>query len=241
MLDRKLNTLFLLTICVFSSNAVAHANVKPKDVTDNYSGRQYKENSSAYIDLVLSHGCDGEATVHAAVLIPNSNDLSGLTSSGTGGSHAGNALMGVKARTNGNWKKIRYKKGQVPTFYNHGEKQEDARAIHWKHGYVPDNMFETLTFRANTPRLEGCVAKLIVNLPTVQYCTKRKVKAWIKELTSTFSEQVISAGYSPYIEVVRDLENNPLAEECSNGEAVEVYPSSDEIDRYLGVRKAWKK
>ncbi|RLT89280.1 MULTISPECIES: DUF1775 domain-containing protein [unclassified Ketobacter] len=235
---RKTISLLLIPCAMgTASNLFAHANTKPKDNLDTYSGRSYQENSSAYVDLVLSHGCDGEATVHAAVLLPNANDLSGNTSSGPDGNYAGNALMGAKAQLNANWKHIAYGKGSVPTYYLRGEQQEDVRAIHWQRGYVPDDVIELLTFRADTPKLEGCVSKLKVNIPTVQYCTHGKVKAWIKQPTAVFGEEVISAGFSPSIDVVRDTVNNPLPEECGAGIEVEAYPTNEEIDQYLSRQR----
>lgn len=218
-------SIYFLSICLLSSNALSHANIQPKDNQDLYSERSYKEGSTAYFNLVLSHGCDGEATTDVTMLIPNATDLTGYTSSGPAGEYSGNALMSVKANVNANWKQIKYRKGEVPSYYSHGAKQEDVRAIVWRKGYVPDDMIETLSIRAATPKLEGCVSRLRVRLPAVQYCGRSKAKAWIKEPTARFSEDQISAGYAPYIDVIRDQDVNPLPADCEQNMEVEAYPS----------------
>ncbi|MDH5302357.1 MAG: YcnI family protein, partial [Gammaproteobacteria bacterium] len=142
----------------------------------------------------------------------------------------------IKPRVNGDWGAIRTIPGNVPTFYSHGEKSGDVRAIQWLDGFVPDSMYENLELKASLPKLEGCVGKLRVYTPVVQFCDSGLMNAWIKEPTNQFSADVISAGYAPYFDVVRNNTKNPLPESCGGvAETVEVYPSAEDIDSYLPV------
>lgn len=231
--------LSLLGCLAMAATAFGHANFKPKDVDPLYANRTYKEGTTAYVSLVASHGCrDEEGVAHATrdvyAVFPNAVDLSGVGySQGSGSRYAGNALMAIKPEQDSRFRRIERVRGPVPEFYSHGPKSQDVRALHWRRGYLPDDVYAELKFRAALPRLEGCVDRLRVYIPAVQYCTGGLVNAWIREATDAFGTEMISAGYAPYIDVLRDYDNNPLPEACDGGEQAEAYPSSADIDRYL--------
>ncbi len=236
----------LLSACIFSGQVLAHASVLAKDVNDQYDGRNYREGSSAMLNLHLAHGCSdantGEtfATRHAVTILPNNQDLSGIayTENHDGERFHGNALMGVKAAVDNNWKKIKQLKGSVPEFENHGAKNSDVRAIHWLGGRVPNDMYANLQFKANLPMLDGCVSQLRVYLPTIQYCEKGRVKAWFREATPSMPAEVISPGYAPSLTIVRDEDRNPLPNHCAGvGVSEEVYPSPEDLEKHLLKRR----
>lgn len=224
---------------VASGDLMAHANFIPKDNLDVYTGRSYQEGTAAYVQLNLAHGCGDYATRDVVATMPTSVDLSGIayTTDQEGNRYGGNALMGIKPSVDGDWRKIDVSTGEVSSYYNHGVKHEDVWYISWRRGKVPNSMYENLEFKADLPKLEGCVAKLRVYIPIVQYCEKGYVEAWVREPTPSLPEAVISPGYAPYIEVLRDLEANPLAADCNGGVDAEAYPSTDDIEAGLLQRR----
>ena len=252
----------LLTTAFISTDAWAfpHANIKPKET----GSRDYKEGSSAVLSIGLSHGCtqSGESftTRVMTALFPNGPDpnLHGITYTNNGPTnYEGNAMYGIKPVVDYNWKQIMPMTGNVPTYYNHGEKTTDVRAIHWHWGYIPDNFVGYATFSASFPKFvsDTCYDKIRVEIPVVQYCAldpkhetdhewlRDRVKkknldsayAWIKEPTAIFpTATVVSPGYSAYLNIVRDTTTNPLPSSCGGvGQSVTVYPTAAEIDMYL--------
>jgi uncharacterized protein YcnI len=226
-----------------SGNLFAHASIQVKDTQDEYSGRMYKENSSGLFSLHLSHGCTDAttgktfATKHASMVFPNAEDLSGIaaTFDSAGVEFAGNALMGIKPRVDADWDKIKIKTGTVPTYQNHGANSMDVRGIHWKDGNVPNEMYDNLEVKASFPTLRGCVTKLRVFMPSIQVCENGQVLTWMQHATEAFPDA--EGGSAPYIDIVRDQSRNPLPAGCSGGETAEVYPSADDIDKYLPVKR----
>lgn len=241
--------------------AFPHANIVPKDTL---SGRNYPEGSSATLSISLGHGCthSGESysTLYATALFPNGTNpnLSGITYTTDGTmDYEGNALYGIKPEIDYNWKEILPIMGNVPDYYNHGEKTTDVRAVHWRWGYIPDNFVGNLNVRVNFPKFEPntCVNKIQVDIPVVQYCAadskhaqdlmwqrdrmKKKdlhrVYAWIKAPTANFpTDTVVAPGYVASLTIVRNLTTNPLPASCGGtGQTVEVYPSANDIDMYL--------
>ena len=227
-----------------AESALAHANFIPQDNLDLYSGRDYKEGSSAFLSLNLSHGCsnaEGEtfATKHAVAIMPNDQSLAGIafTKDRQGNHYSANGVMSVRPEADANWKRIKAPKTAVGEYYSHGLKTEDTAAIQWKWGNIPADFYASVNFRVSLPYLESCISKIKVQIPTVQYCTSGHVKAWIKEATPSMSADVISTGYAPYINIVR-ADDNPLGEECGGvGVEEEVYPSTEQIENNLISRK----
>ncbi len=256
----------LLAVLVISTDAWSfpHANIVPKDTLDAYNGRDYQEGSSATLSISLGHGCtmSGESysTRYVTAVFPNGTNpnLSGITYTNNGGTnYNGNALFGIKPEVDHNWKEIQPIVGDVPTYYNHGEKTTDVRAIHWRWGYIPDNFMGNAKVRVNFPKFDPstCYNKIKVDIPVVQYCAddpkhesdlawkrdriKKKdldrIYAWIKEPTSNFSaDTVVAPGYVASVTIVRNLATNPLPGSCGGaGQALELYPTAADIDSYL--------
>lgn len=252
----------LLTTAFICTNAWAfpHANIRAKET----GSRDFTEGSSAVLSIALSHGCthSGESYTTRVVtaLFPNGADpnLSGIAYTNNGGTnYNGNALFGIKPIVDYNWKEIMPMTGNVPTYYNHGEKTTDVRAVHWHLGYIPDNFVGYATVSASLPKFlpDTCYDTIRVEIPVVQYCAldpkhemdhewrRDRVKkknldsayAWIKEPTAMFpTETVVAAGYSAYLNIVRNLTTNPLPASCGGvGQAVTVYPTAADIDMYL--------
>lgn len=239
-----------LAVCAGSAaTAWAHASVKPKSVDPLYDGRSYKEGTTAYISLVPSHGCrddsgQGHSTKSVYVLFPNTEDLSDVAfTQGRGETYAGNAIMAIKPELDARFYRVQRVRGAVPEFYSHGAKAEDVRSLRWRGGDLPDDMYAELKFRAALPVLAGCVERLRVYMPTVQYCSGGLKNVWVREATEAFPEDVISAGYAPYFDVVRDYDQNPLPDTCEQVVSAEAYPSAADIDHYLvrSTRRFWRR
>lgn len=235
-------TLFIPTMLVglaSAATAFGHATFKPKDNDPAFAERTYKEGTTAYLSLMPTHGCsdaDGNryATKHIFTVLPNAVDLGGRTySEGEDQRYAGNALMGIKPELDARFE-IERISGAVPTYYSHGANSSDVRSLRWRDGYLPDDMYAELKFRATLPLLDGCVERLRVYVPTVQYCEGGHVLAWMREATPAFPEDVITPDYAPYFDVLRDLDTHPLPESCSEPLRIEAYPSAQDIDAYLG-------
>jgi len=235
----------MLSASIFSWFAAgqvgAHANFKPFPNMPGKDARSYVEGSSAYLELSLSHGCKGAdgghlATTDTAVVFPNAVDLgeNTYTEDRDGNRYAGNPVMSIKPSIDNRWHGLMNPSGPVKPFYSHGLREQDVRALHWHGGHVPDDHFALLSFRAQFPKLAGCTQKLRVYFPTVQYCEGGVAMGWIREATAKWPEDLISPGYAPYVDVVRDTSANPLPASCGgSGETIEAYPSAEDIDRYL--------
>jgi len=236
-------TLTFALLALANTAAWSHANIVPKDNLDAYTGRSYEEGTSAFMEISLGHGCRSDQGVafptrHVSAVFPNGEDLSGIayTVDGSGTRYAGNALYGIKPSVDGDWDSIHPIPGTVAQYYSHGAKSGDVRAIHWLGGFVPDSMYENLEFKASLPKLDSCVGKLRVYIPVVQYCDSGLKNAWVKTPTANFPAEVISAGYAPFIDVLRNESKNPLSAECGGvGQTVEVYPKDADVDEFLPV------
>jgi hypothetical protein len=244
MLKSFFQQILFIGITGTSLTAFGHANVVPKDNNDDFSNRQYEEATTAYLNLNIAHACkvgpDGierRNTKHFAVVFPNNIDLTGIaaTFDRQGNQYAGNVLMTIKPSVDSDWKKIRTQRGSVPTYYSHGSNSNDVRGIQWQHGDVPDSMYDNLEIRASLPKLQGCVSKLQVYLPSVQYCANDTMQAWIKYPTDGFPDDVI-AHYSAYFDILRNEEKNPLPAGCSEGVNEVIYPEAEDIDKFLKLK-----
>lgn len=243
--------------------AFPHANIRSKDTLDAYSGRNYQEGTSAVLNIAIGHGCtmSGESysTRMVTALFPNGldPDLGGIayTTDGTT-NYEGNAVFGIKPVVDYDWKEIMPITGHVPTFYNHGVKTTDVRAVHWHWGYIPDNFVGYAEVSVNFPKFvpNTCYNEIKVSIPVIQYCAadadhqkdhmwkrdrlKKKnihrVYAWIKEPTTMFpADTVVAPGYAPSLTIVRNLTTNPLPESCGGvGQTIELYPTAVDIDTY---------
>jgi len=243
----KTKALMMGSLLIFSTQVLGHAGYQPKDVMDAYDGRAYKENSTAYLSLTVPHGCRDEAentypTRHIGLLLPTMVSLSteqGYTEDRDGKHYGANAMMGIRTAIDSNWGVIRQLNGEVSEYYSHGAKTTDVKAIHWLNGYLPYEMYAALKFRATFPKLSGCLTKMRVYTPVIQYCDNEQYLVWNKAPTTAFPEEKVSLGYTPYFDVVREIANNPLAETCEKEETWEAYPADDAIDWYLSPRETY--
>ena len=167
------------------------------------------------------------------------------TADATGNKYAGNALMGIKPSVDNNWEQIIPKKGDVPTFYNHGANTKDVLGIHWQGGNIPNDFYYDLKFRGTLASIKpsSCVAKVRVFLPAIQYCgtdtnNLTKQDNWLPKPGAGLTE--VTTNYAPYFDIDRNLRTNPLPETCSTkgstgfkGEVVGLYPSDAQLSSYL--------
>ncbi|MGY6277820.1 hypothetical protein [Methylomonas sp. MgM2] len=235
----------LAALGLTSGVAVAHLNIAVEDAIAVGDGaREYKEGSSAFLDVNVSHDCTNAEgkhfpTVGVALLLPNGatvqNTYSEITEDGT--VHGANAVMGVKQRLNPNFAKNIVVKGNVDPFYNHGVNTTDARALKWLRGRVDNDHYDNLEFKTNFPKIDpaSCVSKIKIYFPSVQYCKAGYKSAWINTGDSKFGmgddKTHVYHDYAASIDVVR---TSDLPDTCDgDGEVVEVMPTVNEINMYL--------
>ncbi len=239
---RKIGISILSGVLAMPGLCLAHASFVPKDNFDSYSARDYEEGKTAYLKMNIPHGCssaDGSrsfATRNVVMTMPNGVDLSGLayTQSRDGEIYNANAVMGVKPAADGDWRKIKNPKGLVGDYYSHGLRSEDVRSLQWLRGKIPTDFYKVLEFRAGLPILDACISRLNIYFPTVQYCDRHTVKAWMRTPVGNLPADVVSTGYAPKITVVRNEAKNPLPAECPpEGETAEAYPSEADIEASL--------
>ena len=257
MIKKQLTNLSAICVlAVSSSAAMAHLNIAQENVFSvGENGREYLEGKSAFINMNISHDCtdsDGNhhATTDIVVILPNSQGLSSnfYTANREGDIFGANGVMGTKARVSGSWKSIKAVKGAISEYYSHGAKTEDVRAVKWLRGYVDNYHYDNNEIKTGFPKIapESCVGTLRVEIPAVQYCTDGYVTAWIGTEGSTRfpadSEKLrLEESYEPYLNVVRDVDNNPYPASCDtdgDGEpnplTETVRPSDADIDLYGG-------
>ncbi len=251
MLKNQLIKLSAVCILATSSGAaMAHLNIAQEDaVVVGNGSREYKEGGSAFIDVNISHDCsnaEGEhfPTTGVALLMPNGMNVPGTyTADRSGNMYGANAVMGIKQRASAIFKKTKVVKGPVESFYSHGEKVEDVRALKWMHGKIDNDHYENLEFKTGFPKIdmESCVAKIKMYFPTVQYCKDGYKTAWIKTADSVYgmgdAKTRVTDTYAAYATIVR---TSDLPENCDDGEIVEVMPSVEEINMYLGMKSKHK-
>lgn len=252
MLKKQLKNLSAICVLAISSSAaMAHLNIAQENAISIGDGsREYKEGSSAFLNVNISHDCtnaDGKhfPTTGVALLLPNGQAVEGAyTSDHSGNVYGANAVMGVKQRVSAIFKKTKVVKGEVDAFYNHGVNTEDARALKWMHGKVDNDHYDNLEFKAGFPKIDpaSCVAKIKLYFPSVQYCKNGYKTAWINTGDSVFGagneKTRVTDTYAAYATVVR---TSDLPASCTEGEVVEVMPSVDEINMYLGKKMRGKK
>jgi len=207
--------------------------------------REYKEGSGAFIDVNISHDCSNAAGEHfdttgVALLMPNGESIPGTyTSDHSGNEYGANAVMSIKQRVSAIFKKTKVIKGPVDSFYSHGVKTEDVRALKWTKGKVDNDHYDNLEFKTGFPKIdpESCIAKIKMYFPTVQYCKNGYKTAWINTPDSKYgtgdAKTRVTDTYAAYATVVRTSEFNP-DNNCGEGETIEVMPSVDDINMYLG-------
>lgn len=228
----------MMTGALVSSGAFAHITYIQKDAYLTNDGRSYKEGTSAVLQLNLSHACTATTgTAISTSVFPNGADtevydlkLDPTTLAVTadpmpsatliGDVLTADAVSGMKPSQDGDWEAIVPKKDA-------GGK---VRAIHWHHGWVPDNMYEALQYRASFAKFkpETCYSKVRVYIPASQFCANTKGGdivashwwAWAGIPEAGVTANPIPAGftkavgYASFVDLDRDLKNNPLPKGC---------------------------
>lgn len=237
-------------LATFSQIAPAHVNIAPDNAFSlGDEPRQYLEGKSAYVSINLPHSCSDAdrneyPTTDVVLILPNSSGLPAefYTSDRSGNTYGANAVMGTKARVSRNWKKVKVVKGPVDEFYSHGSKTEDTRAVKWLKGYVDNDHYDNLEIKTRFPKIdpESCIGTLRVELPAIQYCKKGYVTAWIgttgsAKFPADSDKLRLEETYEPYLNVVRDVANNPYPESCptdADGNVIPTTATASDIDAY---------
>lgn len=255
---RKTNLIKITAACILaasSSAAFAHLNIAREDAVAVAGSRQYKEGSSAFLDVNISHDCsdaDGNhyATTGVTMVLPNEVSVPGaITMDRSGNVYPANAIMSIKQRINHTFKKNIVMKGAVDEFYNHGPRNEDVRALKWLRGKVDNDHYDNLELKASFPKIdpESCLAEIKMYFPTVQYCKGGYKIAWVGDENTKYGTAAepmnpktrVTETYAASVSVLRTSE---LPNECGNdGETVEIRPSTEDINKYLGRKKHMSK
>lgn len=239
----------IAALALNSNIASAHLNIAVEDAVAVGDGsREYKEGSSAFLDVNIAHDCTSETGQHYAttgitVLLPNTASAPATYTSDTDGNlYGANAVMGVKQRMNPTFKKNIVIKGPVEPFYSHGINTEDARALKWLIGRVDNDHYENLEFKASFPTIDptSCVTKINVYFPSMQYCQNGYKAAWINTAESKYglgdAKTHVYDDYAAYVTVVR---TSDLPSSCGGeGETIEVMPSVEDINTYLDMHSS---
>lgn len=260
MKKQQLIKLSAAMVMLASSNiAMAHLNIAQENAYSlGNNGREYLEGKSAFINVNLPHDCsnaDGNHydTTDVVVILPNTPgalSTNFITTDNSGGIYTANALMGTKTRISRNWRRVKVVKGPIDSYYSHGVNTEDTRAVKWLRGEVDNDHYENHEIRTSFPKIDpaSCIGTLRVEIPAIQYCRRGYVTAWIGTTGSIRfpadgPKLRLEETYVPYINVVRDVENNPYPSSCptdASGNVIPVVesvrPSDADIDLY-GDRK----
>lgn len=258
-----------------TSGAFAHVTYFQKDAYTTKDGRSYLEGTSAALSINLSHACTrttgtqistsvfplgSDAEVYDLTLDPMTNAVMTdpvLSATVLSDVLTADAISGIKPEVDGDWGAI------VPKL----DEAAKVRAIHWHHGWTPDNYFERLTYRVSFARFkpESCYSKVRVYIPASQFCSETPDGpivashwwAWAgipeagvtaNPIPAGFSKAV---GYASFVDLDRDLENNPLPMSCGQdhrnkhydvhndhnnktrpGMVLGIYPSVDTMRRF---------
>lgn len=251
MLKKQFRLSAVCVLAISSSAVMAHLNIAQEDAVAVGDGsREYKEGGSAFLDVNISHDCTNTdktkhfATTGVVLLMPNGQSVPWTyTADHSGNEYGANAVMGIKQRASAIFKKTKVVRGPVDAFYSHGEKTEDVRVLKWLRGKIDNDHYENLEFKTGFPKIDptSCVTKIKMYFPTVQYCKNGYKTAWIKTADSVFGvgddKTRVTDTYAAYATVVRTSE---LPESCGEGEPIEVMPSVEDINMYLGKKSKHK-
>ena len=249
--------LAILGSIVFSGSVIAHTTVLTKNTPDGFETRDNLEGTTTVNHFSIAHGCDGKPVKAQSIVFPNGHDdIAVRTDTGEEvdlRDHIiGNAVMAPRpALDNRIFKKQRVAVGDVPEHDNRGLKTEDVRAFKYKQGHLPNEFIGLIPWRGTFPKFkeDSCATTLRVDIAIANYCTRsqcedddNRADIWIGRLTRKFDDpDVVSEGFWPFLNVVRDRENNPIPEECGDGFGLRVTPSDQSIDKFLPIRGYWPK
>ncbi len=253
-LKTKMIKVFAVSIFTASFGVSAHLNIAADNIFAlGDEPRDYIEGKTAYIEVNAVEGCEDAddnkyPITDVVVILPNSPGAlsDNFLMKSRGSEYGANAVMFTRGRISSNWKKINVVKGPVDSYFR--DRTEGVRAIKWLRGNVAPGQYDNLEFRTRLPNINSssCIGKLRVEVPTITYCKRGFVRAWIgTEGTARFpadSDKLqLDEEYELYFNVVRDVENNPYPESClkdDDGNVVPdeetVRPSDAAIDLYGG-------
>ena len=260
--------------CLGTTGAFAHVTFLQKDSYTTADGRSYIEGKSAVVNLNLGHACGaGTGSVVGIVTFPNGSDnevyditldanlavASNPVPSTTPLSNVltGDAISGMKAEASNDWHAITAKKDATGKI----------RAIHWHGGWVPDEQYGLLSFRPTFAKFkpESCVSKVRIYMPSSQYCATYPTGPFVGSHfwvwaaipaaniplgTAIPAGFTVAPGYASYVDLDRDLKNNPLPKSCGYpsynhgdehnehpgsrpGKVMAIYPSVDSLTQFL--------
>lgn len=248
-----------LSILIPAGATLAHTTVLKKNTPTGWAAREELEGTSSISAATIAHGCsspgadDTKPVTAMSVVWPNgpyartvrmdSGEEIALADDMTG-----NAVMRPRPVQDHNvFRKIWVETGDVPEYDSHGTKNSDNRAFKYKQGKLATYLYGVIPYTASYPTFkpESCAYKLKINFAIANYCTysrsaDNRADIWAGELTEKFNDpDVVSEGFWPSVDVVRDMENNPLPADCGDGYVIAVYPSAHDIDKYLPVKGYW--
>jgi len=195
---------FIITLLsIGMSNSNAHTTLLKKNTPDAFSDRSELEGTSSVLNyLNIPHGCAAPGSsianpVRAVSLVfPNGSQATAQRNDTQetielASILEGNAIMSARPIQDHNiFKKIKTFSGPVPTFNNHGERNEDIRAFHYNKGEINLDLVGLVPFRTSFPKFkkESCVTQLSVNFAVANYCTRsrsndNRADIWIGFLT----------------------------------------------------------
>ncbi|MDD2769550.1 MAG: hypothetical protein PHT19_12500 [Methylococcus sp.] len=212
---------------------------------------QYIEGKTVYPTAIIPHDCS-ETTdagtkhfpvVEVVVMPPQGHTLSRIAKpvSGQPVQYIENAMMwdwgNALPTMNGGFGKLETRLGAIHP------SGDGTRAMAWKNGNLPGTQFGGFQFRAaagwQNPLFpsDACVNKAVYYMPVVQYCSKKKLEAWLLEPTTSFPVSSLgdANGASPSVTVVRNQTTNPLPAGCTDAtaETYYFYPPAADIDQFL--------
>ena len=257
----KIKTSALVLTCLGTLTAgqvLAHTTVLKKNTPDGWAERVELEGTSTVSANTISHGCsfNGSPTKKVtaqAVVWPNGYDAIAVRSD-TGeevylaDEIIGNAVIGPKPVQDRNiFKKTKVKTGDVPPYNNHGLKTSDIRAFHYTKGKLQTDLLGVVPYSAGYPKFkaDSCATKLKIQFAIANYCTHSKkapdrADVWAGELTPEFNDpNVVSVGFWPHVNVMRDMVNNKPDDTCGDGYEIVVTPSAGAIDEFLPIKGYW--
>lgn len=258
--DKRLLAFSGCVILAASTLVSAHTTVVKKNTPSDYAARVEMEGSGGVInEFSIPHGCaapesDEVRPVRAmSVVFPNDATAVAVRTDTEeavvlADEIIGNAIMSPKPIQDSRvFRRTKVRKGPVPVYNNHGEKDTDNRSIYLYRGYLDVDMVGIVPFRASFPKFkaESCATSLKIDFAIANYCTRsmsndNRADIWIGRTTEKFNDvDVIDEGFWPSMIVMRNLEKNPMAESCGEGYQVRVTPSDQSIDALLPMRGYW--
>lgn len=204
------------------------------------------EGERVYTAATVPHGCDGMAVRSQAMLFPTGKDPLAVDNNGNAvnladhlvGALTGGVPMGPRFLQDKN-------AFRTTTLINDADGVVVGAV--YDNGYLQPDLTAWVPFRMSAPSFAAasCADTLTIRIPVLNGCNKSatstdRVDAWVGRLTDKYNDStVMSLNFWPTVTVERDLDNNPLPEDCGESIQLEVSPSDESIDTYLGIPGYW--